>query len=321
MQYKYLTQEQIDHFMEHGWIKLENAFTKEQAEEWTATLWTRLGMDPNDKSTWTKERVHMPTHQSAKIKDFSPKTWGVVTELLGGEDRILNEPISTEWRDNFIVNLGTPETEGAEPPRPQELDNWHCDGDEFKHFLDSPESAMLMTPLWKDIKPRGGGTFIAEDSIGMVAKYLAERPEGCYSRDFSSKFRVGFDPIARINDCKKFVELTGNVGDVYIVHPLTLHTASKNNLREIRVMSNPPCKLVQPFKFKRDNPEDYSIVERKTLKEIGVDSLDFKATTSREKVIPERIRIQAELLKEEKARLAAINEKQMSALPRTAMAA
>ena len=50
-QYK-LSQEQIDHFLEHGWIKLSNCFTRKQAEDLQMTLWTRLGMDPNDISTW-----------------------------------------------------------------------------------------------------------------------------------------------------------------------------------------------------------------------------------------------------------------------------
>lgn len=47
-----LSQEQIDHFMEHGWIKLSGCFTREQSAELQSQLWIRLGMDPNDMSTW-----------------------------------------------------------------------------------------------------------------------------------------------------------------------------------------------------------------------------------------------------------------------------
>lgn len=50
-QYK-LSQKQIDFFLENGWLKLSNCFTKEQADGLQETLWTRLGMDPNDISTW-----------------------------------------------------------------------------------------------------------------------------------------------------------------------------------------------------------------------------------------------------------------------------
>ena len=47
-----LPQEQLDHFLEHGWIKLSGCFTREQSTELQSELWTRLGMDPNDMSTW-----------------------------------------------------------------------------------------------------------------------------------------------------------------------------------------------------------------------------------------------------------------------------
>lgn len=47
-----LSQEQIDFFLENGWIKLSNCFSRESAEKLQETLWTRLGMDPKDKSTW-----------------------------------------------------------------------------------------------------------------------------------------------------------------------------------------------------------------------------------------------------------------------------
>ena len=50
-QYK-LSEGEIEHFLKHGWIKLSNCFTKEQAGDLQKNLWTRLGMDPNDRSTW-----------------------------------------------------------------------------------------------------------------------------------------------------------------------------------------------------------------------------------------------------------------------------
>lgn len=50
-----LTQEQIDFFLDNGWLKLSNCFTKEQADGLQSNLWTRLGMDPNDISTWSAQ--------------------------------------------------------------------------------------------------------------------------------------------------------------------------------------------------------------------------------------------------------------------------
>ena len=51
-------------------------------------------------------------------------------DLLGGEERI--DPESSSWGDSFIVNLGAPEYEGEDKYiAPQDLINWHVDGDFF----------------------------------------------------------------------------------------------------------------------------------------------------------------------------------------------
>jgi len=52
------------------------------------------------------------------------------------------------------------------------LDGWHNDGDFFVHFLDSPEQALLVIPLWSDIESKGGGTAVCGDGIKHVAKHL-----------------------------------------------------------------------------------------------------------------------------------------------------
>ena len=158
-QYQQLTQDDVDHFMQHGWIKLTNCFTQEQADEMTANLWTRLGMSPTDKSTWHTERVNMPQHNQFAADKFAPKAWAGICDLLGGEERIAD--FNRTWNDGLIVNLGTPEGEGRDIPG-EDLPGWHVDGDFFVHFLDSPEQGLLVIPLFSQIRPGGGGTYICE---------------------------------------------------------------------------------------------------------------------------------------------------------------
>ena len=59
-------------------------------------------------------------------------------------------------------------------------------------------------------------------------------------------------------------------GDVVLLHPLMLHSASKNHLRVPRVITNPPVALKAPFQFARNDPDEYSLVELKTLKALGL---------------------------------------------------
>jgi hypothetical protein len=83
-----------------------------------------------------------------------------------------------------------------------------------------------------------------------------------------------------------------------------LHSASRNSLRVPRIITNPPVLLKEPFKFDREDPEEYSLVERKTLKELGTERLHgWKITGERRVVVPARVRIQAEMRAEELKRL------------------
>ncbi|KAF5384724.1 hypothetical protein D9757_006214 [Collybiopsis confluens] len=311
-----LVAEQVDFFLDNGYLVIPNAFTKEKAEKLTKTMWIRLGLDPNDKSTWSKERIHMPFHRREAVATFAPKAWDAMQDLLGGADRI--DEAKSRWGDSFIVNLGTDVLETIEPIHPRYLDNWHVDGDFFVHYLDSPEQALLVIPIFSNIKPGGGGTFIAPEGIGLISRYLASHPEGVMPTGLSftpstttcAPDEYKTDPgywshLKEVQSCTRFIELTGKVGDVVLLHPLMLHSASKNYIREPRVITNPPVALKKPFEFFRENENDYSLVERKTLKALGLSRLDFSPTTERygKKMIPKRIGIQEKILAEEKERL------------------
>jgi hypothetical protein len=102
-----LSDEQKAHFLEHGFVKIPQCFTRAQAAEFSSTMWTRLGMSPTDKSTWTAERVNMPWHKHVPVSEFSPKAWSAMCQLLGGEERISDS--MRGWSDGFIVNLGLDE--------------------------------------------------------------------------------------------------------------------------------------------------------------------------------------------------------------------
>lgn len=49
-----LAADMVDHFMEFGYCVVKQAFTLEQAKEVAGDVWVRLGMDPEDSSTWNK---------------------------------------------------------------------------------------------------------------------------------------------------------------------------------------------------------------------------------------------------------------------------
>lgn len=90
-----------------------------------------------------------------------------------------------------------------------------------------------------------------------------------------------------------FHEVTGEIGDVFLLHPLMLHSASRNLLRRPRIITNPPVSLKEPFKLNRPDGK-YSLVEKKTLLELGKPEGvgDWKITAERRNIVPERIKRQ-----------------------------
>lgn len=65
--------EQADFFLENGYVVIKQAFTKEVAAEFSRNLWVRLALDPQDKSTWDRERIHMPFHRRVPVSEIAPK--------------------------------------------------------------------------------------------------------------------------------------------------------------------------------------------------------------------------------------------------------
>jgi len=105
---------------------------------------------------------------------------------------------------------------------------------------------------------------------------------------------------------ESFYEMTGHIGDVVLMHPFMLHSVSKNLLRTLRVITNPPVSLKEPFRLNRDNPGDYSLVELKTLKDLGMpDGVgNWKIEEgSRGEWIPERVKRFEEMKRKELERL------------------
>jgi hypothetical protein len=191
------------------------------------------------------------------------------------------------------------------------------DGDFFVHYLDSPEQALLVIPLWTDIVPGGGGTMICPKAIPHVARHLYEHPEGVSPRMTPRKENPEFTQekglewyleLAKTMPHDAFVEVTGVVGDVFLLHPLMMHSASNNMLRKVRVITNPPVSVKEPFNFDRADG-NYSAVERKTLRDLGKERLNgWGITWPRQGIVPERIRVQERMKREEEERLRKVKE-------------
>jgi hypothetical protein len=289
---KFLTPDQVAHFLDRGYVVLPQAFSPTVASEWVDRGFTRLGYDRHDPSTWKVPRIHMPQTKAVEVAEFAPNVWEAVCDLLGGADRVAGP---YRWGDAFIFNFSNGRDRPWEPPSTKTA-GWHKDGDWFRHFLDSPEQGLLSIVCWTDMVHQGGGTLVAPDSIGLMSKFLAAHPEGIHP--VKAPWREVID------QCQDFVELTASAGDVVLLHPFMVHAIGQNVLGVERAITNPAVYLKEPMNFNRPDPADFSLVELAVLKGLGVERYDFQPTAPRERIVPERERVQAKLLEEERARLA-----------------
>src|SRR5687768_2724846 len=290
--YRAITEEQAAQFLERGYVVLRDCLPPEIIERWVSRAWVRLGYDPDDPGTWEKPRIHIPNFEFYEMKELAPKAWAAVCDLVGGEERA-QQP-AYMW-DGFIINLGVGADREWEAPS-AESPGWHKDGDFFRHFLDSPEQGLLTLVYWTDVEPKGGGTFAACDSLGPVARYLVNHPEGTILKEFN------FSSL--IHECSDFIETTGKAGDIFLLHPFMLHASSQNHPGRARFLTNPPIALSEPMSFDREDPADYSLVELAILRALGVERLEFRPKGPRERIETDRHRLHRQMLAEQEERLA-----------------
>lgn len=260
-----------EEFLTNYLVHLPEALPKELCDDWVAEYFDRVGIDESDPSTFPKDANQFAERtRSIPILDVAPGLWEVVSELLGGEEKIDNR--TKEFSNNFNLNINR----GADEPWKGPSANspgWHKDGWFFRHFLDSPEQALLCLVIWRDIQPKSGGTFYAPDSVPLICKELLDHPEGL---PHTHKWgRV-------IHECKDFREITGGTGDVLILHPYMLHAPSQNPSGRIRFMNNKVVSLTEPTQFNQPDG-NYSALEASILQALGVEWLDFEITTERKR--------------------------------------
>ncbi|KAK8081199.1 hypothetical protein PG997_009017 [Apiospora hydei] len=307
-----LTRDQVTSFLRHGFLRVPGAIPRATCDRWTRHVWPRLGMDPEDRSTWRAERSHLAKLNVEPARDLAPRAWAAICELCGGEDRIAM-PGGGMWTDGFIVNLGTTSSECEEEGKrtkkvpPRALTNWH--------------QALLVIPCWSDVGEDAGATWICDEGPRRIGKMLflavlnqifaspsVRPPRGPQPHDEPpargppAPFQHSvFNSIIQDAPDSSFHEMTGAKGDVILMHPLMLHSASVV----------PP----RPFQFDRADPSAYSLVELKTMRDLGLD-LDleggpaalrgWRATGPREMFMPARLAAQEQKRDEEVARLRAL---------------
>jgi hypothetical protein len=258
-------------FLENYSVHLKEVLPRELCDEWVSDYFERTGVVEGDPSTFPENpNGFAKSTRSILIEEAAPEMWDVVCELLGGEDRIDSKTLNFSNGFNLNVNRGADERWKGPSA---ESTGWHKDGWFFRHFLDSPEQALLCLVIWRDIEPKSGGTFYAPDSVPVICKELFDHPEGL--PHFHKWGQL-------IDQCNDFREVTASAGDVIILHPYLLHAPSQNPSGRIRFMNNKVVSLKEPMQFNRPD-ENYDALEESIIQALGGEPFDFRITRERKR--------------------------------------
>ena len=224
--------ERIAQFVRDGFVRIDEAFPRELADECRAVLWRASGCSPDDPSTWTKPVVRigelaLPPFAAAAQ---TPALHGAFDALVGGGRWLPRGGLGT-----FPIRFPSPEDPGDT--------GWHIDvsfGYEAPDFLDwranvaSKGRALLMLFLLSDIGDDDAPTRIRVGSHSTIARRLAPHgDDGLTLRELAS---TDFEESAHLPEALA----TGPAGTVYLCHPFIVHAAQPHRGETPRFLAQPP---------------------------------------------------------------------------------
>ncbi|MDB5529046.1 MAG: hypothetical protein JWR51_2149 [Devosia sp.] len=243
---------QIDHFITDGFVRIDNAFSRELAEAGRAILWADTGCDPHDPSTWTKPVIRLNQYGQPPFRDAAntPVLRAAFDQLVGPDRWLPRGTLGT-----FPVRFPSPDDPGDA--------GWHIDvsfGLENPDFMAwranvaSRDRALLMLFLFSDVGDEDAPTRIRVGSHLDIARQLA--PAGDAGLSLRELAANGFAETAHCLE----VLATGPAGTVYLCHPFLVHAAQPHHGTTPRFMAQPPLTPAQPLSLNRPDG-DYSPVE------------------------------------------------------------
>jgi len=227
-----LSDAEVRHFIDHGFVRLDEAFSRELAEQCRAELWAQIGLSPDEPQGWTRPVIRVAGMSSPPFVAAAntPKLHRAYDRLVGKGRWKVPQGLGT-----FPIRFPSTELPGD--------DGWHVDmsfGFDAADFMDwrvnvkSSGRALLMLFLLSDVGPDDAPTRIRAGSHAIVARQLLPHGDGGLTlRELSA------DGYASTEECEE-VPATGPAGTVYLCHPFLVHAAQRHRGAVPRFMAQPP---------------------------------------------------------------------------------
>jgi hypothetical protein len=245
---------QIASFITDGFVRIDDAFPTEVADQCRAILWSLTGCDPNDPATWTKPVIRINACEDPPFSaSANTRRLHTAFNQLVGRGR---------WEPRFSMGTFPIRFPSDQPPGD---DGWHVDvsygweerPDDFMSWranIYSKSRGLLMLFLYSDVGEDDAPTRIRVGSHQQIARELEPAGEaGLSLREMSHR---GYASTAHLPEALA----TGPAGTVYLCHPFLVHAAQPHRGTKPKFMAQPPLALFEPLKLDRTDGR-YSSVE------------------------------------------------------------
>lgn len=255
-----LTSADVEQFISQGFIRIDEAFSPEIAEQVRSVLWEDCGCSPDDPSTWKKPVIQLDRyHTGAFIESVNtPKLRSAFDQLLGPRGWA---PCRTMGR--FLIRFPSDDDPGDT--------DWHVDGGfkvpepdgiSWRINFKSKTRGLLMFFLFSDVSENDAPTRISVGSHKAIARLLQDKGE------WGLSFREVINSPACGPQDRPIVEATGRAGTVYLCHPFLVHAGQQHRGKTPRFMAQP--RLVSRKEFLSPGKEAlYSPVELAILRAVS----------------------------------------------------
>ncbi|MCK2215501.1 hypothetical protein MF672_017150 [Actinomadura sp. ATCC 31491] len=250
----------VEAFVADGFAKVEAVVPREVGDAARALLWQRMGLSPDDPAGWTQPVVWTadftgegPFGQIVR----SARLRAALDAVTGAAPAPASDAASDAASDPGpdlepgagpgvrgwvpLGSLGNIPVRFPQVPPAQDR-GWHIDANtprpDGTFGVSGRPHTLLLLVLLSQVGPQDAPTRIRAGSQRDMARLLDERV-----RDVMEMGPL-FDDVGR----ERPVALaTGSPGDVYVVHPFTVHAAQEHLGREPRFMSQAPVFLSRPL--------------------------------------------------------------------------
>ena len=259
-----LSRAQLNDFIEHGFVRIDDAFSQELAAEARAIMWRHLPCSEHDPASWRFPVVRLPGYGGEPFRTIAnmPALHGAFDQIVGPRRWLPRDGLGT-----FPVRFPHPDDPGDA--------GWHvdlsfpgddCDPNEQSDFsawrvnITSRGRGLLTLFLFSDVGEDDAPTRIRVGSHMDMARYL--EPAGEKGRSHMI--------LENIAAHRPQALATGKAGTVFICHPFLIHAAQKHCGTTPRFMAQPSIGLAEPYRLERPD-KAYSPVEVAIRRALGME--------------------------------------------------